>query len=197
MRKFLLTLLFIITAAASPAGVGFGQKKQAQCEESSKAVRNWALIERDYVYFDYILCPAGIEPQKPLVWVWITTRGNGYAVEKWAPDRDGADAVSMFHDKKKAYTIYADLDAVPLTLFKAERRAAVPANMSSQPFLLEGAQLIPLENLPPDSAEAFKYIFKNADVLIKKAQGKVPLLHESPRIGALADSLDKLLKARK
>jgi len=197
MRKFLHTLLLIITVAASPAGVGFGQKKQAQCEESSKATRNWALIDRDYVYFDYILCPAGMEPQKPLVWVWITMRDNGYAVEKWAQDRDGADAVSVFHDKKKVYTLYADLNAVPLTLFKAERRAAVPTNMSRQPFLLEGSQLIPLEKLTPDSAEALKYVFKNADILIKKAQGKVPLLHESPRIGALAESLDKLLKARK
>ena len=197
MRKFLLTLLLTMTVAASSAGVGFGQKKQAQCEESSKAVRNWELIDRDYFYFDYILCQAGMDPQKPLVWVWITRRGNGYAVEKWAQDRDGADAVSMFHGKKKAYTLYADLNAVPLTLFKAERRAAVPANMSRQPFLLEGSQLIPLEKLTPDSAEAFKYVFKNADVLIRKAQGKVPLLHESPRIEALTDSLDKLLKARK
>jgi hypothetical protein len=197
VRKILFTLLVTITVAASPAGVGFGQKKQAQCEQSSKAVRNWALIDRDYVYFDYVLCPASAEPQNPLVRVWITTRGNGYAVEKWAQDRDGADAISMFHEKKQAYTLYRDLNAVPLTLFKAERRAAVSGDMGRQPFLLEGSYLLPMEKLKPDSVEMVKRAFNNADIIIKKAQGKVALLHEAPRLGALVDSLDGLLKARK
>lgn len=197
MRKYLLTLMLTLTVAASLGDAALGQKKQAQCEQSSKTVRNWSLIGRDYVYFDYILCPASEDAQEPLVKVWITTRGNGYSVEKWAQDRDGADAISMFHDKKQAYTLYRDLNAVPLTLFKAERRAAVPANIGSESFLLEGSRLIPLKELTPQSAEMVKRVFKNADIVIRRAQDKVPLIAESHRLGAIAESLDEILKARK
>jgi len=38
-----------------PAGEGRGQKKPDKCEISSPIVRNWELIGRDYVFFDYVL----------------------------------------------------------------------------------------------------------------------------------------------
>lgn len=196
MHKFLLTVLLTTTVVASPSGAGSGQKKQPQCEHSPQTVRNWELIDRDYIYFDFVLCPAGTG-SNPFVRVWITTRGNGYAVERWAQDRDGADAVTMFQKERQAFTLYRDLGAVPLTLFRAERRSAVPAEMGRQPFLLEGTLLLPIEKLTPESVERVKNVFKDADVLIKKSQQKVPLLHESRRVAAVADSLDKILKARK
>jgi hypothetical protein len=196
MRKFLLTLILAATPLA-PADAVFGQKKQTDCQQGSNLPRNWDLIGRDYVYFDYVLCPADINPAQPLVRVWITTRGNGFAVEKWAQGRDGADIVSVFYGKKKAYTLYRDLDAVPLQMFKAERRSSVPQDMSKQPFMAEGASLIPFENLTPESAEKAKKVFESADTIIKAAQNKVALLHESPRIAVIVDALDKPLKAQK
>lgn len=189
--------MLTMTVAASPVDVGFGQKKQAQCEQSSRSVRNWELIGQFYVYFDSVLCPASADPQNPLVRVWITTRGNQYAIEKWAQDRNGADVISMFHDNKQIYTLYRDLNAVPLTMFKAERRAAVPVHMGNQSFLLEGFNLIPLEKLTPDSVAIVKRVFKNADIIIKTAQDKVPLLSEAPRLAAVAEALTELHHSRK
>ena len=179
-----------------PAVEGRGQKKPDKCEISSPIVRNWELIGRDYVFFDYVLCPPGLQPPTPLVRVWLTTKGDGFAIEKWAEGRDGADSVSVYRGKKMAFTLYRDLDAVPLSLFKAERRSAVPAEMARQPFLLESPNLIPLENLTPESVERVKKVFGSADVLIKQAQHKSALLNESPRIGVVVDALDKPLKAQ-
>jgi hypothetical protein len=161
------------------------------------AERNWELVGQDYIYFDYVLCPADMTPRNPLVRVWITTHGDGFAVEKWAQERDGADSVSVFHGKKKAYTIYRDLNAIPLTVFKAESRAGVPAETGRQPFLAEGSTLVPFENLTTDSAEKVKKVFENADILIKKAQSKVSLLREAQRMGAVVNSLDSPLKVQK
>lgn len=195
MHKFQLALLLTVALAASASLVS-GQKKQAQCEQGPNQPRNWELLGKDYVYFDYSLCPAGMNPPQPLVRVWITTRGEGIAVEKWVQDRDGTDVVSMFHEKKKVYTIYRDLNAVPLTVFKAERRSSVPADMAGQPFLAEGNSLIPFENLTPESAEKVRKVFENADAIIKSAQHKVALIFEAPRIGVIVDALDTPLKAR-
>lgn len=179
-----------------PAGEKHGQKKPDKCEVSSSIVRNWELIGRDYVYFDYVLCPPGLQPPSPLVRVWLTTKGDGFAIEKWAEGRDGADSVSVYRGKKRAFTLYRDLDAVPFALFKAERRSSVPAEMAGQPFLLEGPTLIPLENLTPESVERVKKVFGSTDILIKQAQSKSALLNESPRIGIVVDALDKPLKAQ-
>ena len=195
MRKSLLTLLLAATLAAS-AGAGSAQKKQAQCEQGTNQPRNWELLGQDYVYFDYVLCPAGMNPPQPLVRVWITTRGDGIALEKWAQDRDGTDVISMFHGKKKAYTLYRDLNAVPLTVFKADRRSAVPPDMADKPFLVEGPNLIPSENLTPESAAEVKKAFENADEIIKTAQRKVALLLEAPRIGVIVEALNTSPKAR-
>ena len=195
MRRFRLALLIAVTLAAS-AGVVSGQKKQAQCEQGTNQPRNWEQLGQDYVYFDYVLCPAGMDPPQPSVRVWITTHGEGIAVEKWAQDRDSTDVISMFHGKKKVYTIYRDLNAVPLTVFKAERRSGVPADMAAQPFLAEGNSLIPFENLTPESAEKVKKVFENADALIKSAQRKAALLFDAPRIGVIVAALDTPLKAR-
>ena len=197
MRNFLLTLLLATTLVVAPAGAGFGQKNQAQCEQSSKTERNWELLGQDYVYFDYILCPLGMNPSNPLVRIWITTRGDGIAVEKWAQDRDGADIVSMFNGKKKAYTLYRDLNAIPLKVFKAESRSGVPAETGRQPFLAEGSNLVPLENLTPESAERAKKVFENADILIKQAQRRVALLRETPRIAVIVEALSSPLKVQK
>ena len=179
-----------------PAGGGRGQKKPAKCEMASPVDRNWEQIERDYVFFDYVLCPPGLQPPAPLVRVWLTTRGDGFGIEKWAEGRDGADSVSVYRGKKLAFTLYRDLDAVPLSLFKAERRSAVPAEMARQPFLLESPSLIPLENLTPESAERVKKVFGSADVLINHAQRKSALLNESPRIGIVVNALAQPLKAQ-
>jgi hypothetical protein len=180
-----------------PAGAGLGQKKQSQCEQAAQTNRNWELIGHDYVYFDYVLCPANMNPPNPLIRIWITTHGDGLAVEKWAQDRDGADVVSMFNGKKKAYTLYRDLNAIPLKVFKAESRSGVPAETGKQPFIAQGTDLIPLENLTPDSAERARKVFENADVLIKTAQSKASLLHETSRIAAIFESLNSPLKAQK
>jgi hypothetical protein len=196
MRKFLLPLLFA-AALVAIADVGLGQQKPSQCEQGPNQPRNWELIGNDYVYFDYILCPADIKPPQPLVRIWITTQGDGVAVEKWAQGRDGADLISMFHGTKKAYTLYRDLDAIPLKVFKAESRKSVPAGMSKQPFLIEGSDIIPLENLTAESAEKVKKAFESADIIIKSAQRKVALYHETPKIEAILDALNKPLKAQK
>jgi hypothetical protein len=55
-------------------------------------------------------------PPRPAVSIWITMRGNGIAVEKWKQDDNGADTVAVFDGKKKAYTLYRHLNAVPFTL---------------------------------------------------------------------------------
>jgi hypothetical protein len=179
-----------------PAGEGRGQKKPDKCEMPSPVERNWELMGRDYVYFDYVLCPPGLEPPTPLVRVWLTTKGDGFGIEKWTDGRDGADLVSVYRGKKRAFILYRDLDAVPLSLFKAERRSTVAAEMARQPFLLEGPNLIPLENLTPESVERVKNVFGSADVLIKQAQRKSALLNESPRIGIVVDALAQPLKAQ-
>ena len=197
MSKFLLTLLLATTPVVAPVGAGFAQKKPAKCEQGSMTEQNWALVGQDYVYFDYVLCPAEMNPTNPLVRIWITTAGDGIAVEKWAQDRDGADNISVFHGKKKAYTLYRDLNAIPLNVFKAENRSGVPADVGRQPFLAEGSTLAPLENLMPDSAERATKVFENADILIRKAQSKVALIRETLRIAALVDTLDKPFKVQK
>jgi hypothetical protein len=197
MRKALLTTLFGAALAAAPDGAGFAQKKQGRCEQAAQTERNWEMIGQDYVYFDYVLCPADANSADPLVRVWITTRGDGIAVEKWLPERDGADSVSVFNGKKKAYTLYRDLNAVPLKVFKSERRSAVPPDMAGQPFLVEGSSLVPLENLTPDSAERAKKVLESADVLIRHAQRKGQLLRESQRIAAIVNTLEEPLKAQK
>ncbi|MDX6304727.1 MAG: hypothetical protein QOI77_1696, partial [Blastocatellia bacterium] len=141
MCKILLTFLLATALMVVPAGAGLGQKKQSQCEQAAQTNRNWELIGHDYVYFDYVLCPANMNPPNPLIRIWITTHGDGLAVEKWAQDRDGADVVSMFNGKKKAYTLYRDLNAIPLKVFKAESRSGVPAETGKQPFIAQGTDL--------------------------------------------------------
>ena len=197
MSKILLTLLFVAALTVLlPAGAGLGQKKQSQCEQAAQTNRNWELIGRDYIYFDYVLCPANMNPASPLIRVWITTHGDGLAVEKWAEDGDRADVVSMFNGKKKAYTLYRDLNAIPLQVFKAEHRSGVAAETSKQLFLAQGNSLIPLENLTPDSAERARKVFENADVLIRTAQIKGALLHDASRMAAIFESLNSPLKAQ-
>ena len=188
MRRVFLMLLLAATVLA-PAGAGLGQKKEGKCEDGPRGTRNWELIGRDYVYFDYVLCPAGAEPPSPLVRVWITTRGQGIALERWSQDREGADSVAVFDGKKKAYTLFRDLKAVPLKMLKAETRAGIPADMGGRPFLAKGTELIPFENLTPDSGERVEKVFGNADAGVKKAGAKVPLLYEAPRIGVITESL--------
>jgi len=68
--------------------------------------------------------------------------------------------------------------------------------MARQPFLVEGSQLIPLENLTQESVERVKKIFGSTDVLIKRAQLRSVLLNESPKIGLIVDALAKPLKAQ-
>ena len=185
----LLIILLLAPILVAPAGALLGQKKPTKCEVGPRGMRNWELVGRDYVYFDYVICPADINPRNPLVRVWITTRGNGIALEKWTQDRQGADNVSMFNGEKKAYTIYRDLNAIPLTLLKAERRSSVPADVAGRPFLGEGVSLIPIKNLTPDSAKWVEKAFEEADSVIKKAEAKEVLLYEAPRIGAIVESL--------
>ena len=179
-----------------PAGEGRGQKKPDKCEISSPVERNWDLIGNEYVFWDYVLCPPGLQPPTPLVRVWLTTKGDGFAIEKWAEGRDGADSVSVYRGKKRAFTLYRDLDAVPLSLLKAERRSAVPAEIAQQPFLLEGPTLILLKNLTPESVERVKKVFGSSDVLIKHAQRKGSLLNESPSIRIVVDAIAEPLKAQ-
>jgi len=194
MLKFLLTLLFASALVVSPVAPGQGQKKQTQCEESAHTDQNWVLMGQDYVYFDYVLCPADMNPANPLVRIWITTHGDGIAVEKWAQDRDGANNISVFHGKKKAYTLYRDLDSIPLKVFKTESRSGVSIDVGSQPFLAEGPTLAPLENLTSESADRTRKVFEQANILVRKAESKVALSREALRIVAIVDALDKPLK---
>lgn len=196
MHRFLLVLL-LVAALPSPVGAGLGQKKKDPCEQGPILPRNWEQIGRDYIYFDYVLCPADVDPPSPLVRIWITTQGNGFALEKWAGDRQGADVVAVFYGKKRSYTLYRDLKAIPLKLFKAERRSGVPDEISSQPFLGEGVNLIPLENLTPESAKKIRKVFENADVLIKTAEAKKGLLPEAPRMGSVTEALNEPMKEQK
>ena len=177
-----------------PAGAPRRPKIPDKCETPSPSARNWELIGHGYVFFDYVLCPPGLQPPAPLVSVWLSAKGDGFSIEKWAEGRDGADLVSVYRGNKMAFTLYRDLDAVPLSLFKAERRSAVPAEMARQPFLREGSHLIPLTNLAPESVERVKKVFGSTDVLIKQAQRKSVLLNESPKIGIIVDALEKPLK---
>src|SRR5258707_6398533 len=89
MRKILLTLLFVAALTVLlPVGAGLGHKKQSQCEQAAQTNRHWELIGRDYVYFDYVLCPANMNPPSPLIRVWITTSGAGIVIDKCADDID-------------------------------------------------------------------------------------------------------------
>jgi hypothetical protein len=196
MRKILFTLLFATITVLLPVGAVLGQKKQSQCEPAAQTNRNWELIGRDYVYFDYVLCPANTNPPNPLIRVWITTHGDGIAVEKWAEERDGADVVSVFNGKKKAYTLYRDLSAIPSQVFKAESRSGVPAETGKHLFLAQGTNLVPLENLTPDSADRARKVFENADMLIRTAQSKGALLHDNSRIAVIIESLNRPLNAQ-
>jgi hypothetical protein len=180
----------------APAGEGRGQKKPDKCELSAKTVRNWDVIGNEYVFFDYVLCPPGLQPPAPLVRVWLTTKGDGFAIEKWGEGRDGADSVSVYRGKKRAFTLYRELGAVPLTIFKAERRSAVPADLAAQPFMQEGVNLIPLENLKPESAERVRKVFEGADVLVRAAQGRYALLHDVPKMEVIVTALAQPLKAQ-
>ena len=178
-------LLFAVAVVVLLSGDSVrAQKPPAQCEQGNSVPRNWELIDKDYVYFDYVLCPANMSPAQPLVRVWITTQGNGFAVEKWADDRDGSDRLTFFQGKTKAYTLYRDLKAIPLTVFKAESRAQVPAEMSSEPFLSE------------ESAERAKKAFENADGIIRAAQRRLALLFESSKIGVIVTALGPPFKQR-
>lgn len=195
MSKLLLTLILTTAFVATPPDAD-GQKKQSQCEQASATERNWELIGQQYVYFDYVLCPPGMNPPSPLVRIWITTNGDGIGVEKWSKDREGADVVSMFNGKKKAYTLYRDLNAVPASVFKLERRSGVAAEIASKPFLAQGTMLVPFENLTPDSAKRAQKVFESADLLIQTAQKKASLLHEAGPIGVIVESLSSPLKAQ-
>lgn len=194
MRAYLIHLL-LATGLALFSGPALGQKKDDRCEEGNNYPRNWAQLEREYVYVFYELCPSDL-PGKPMVNVWITTGGKGIALEKWAKDREGAEAVILFVDKKKTYTLYRDLKAIPLQFLKAERRSNVPPETAAQPFMLEGVYLVLLENLTDESAERVKKVFESADTLIKKAEMKVALLYDTPRIKAIVEALEHPLKQK-
>lgn len=197
MRNLLLTTALsaaALFACLTTAPAARAQKRQDKCEQSFTPVRNWEVIGSEYVYFDYVLCPPGLSPPKPLVHVWLTTRGDGFAVEKWSEARDGADVVTVFRGTKKAFTVYRDLSAVPLALFKAERRAAVPAETAKQPFLVEPPNLVPFENLKPESAERVRKVFESADVLIRQAEKKNALLAVTEKVGVVVNSLAEPLK---
>lgn len=200
----LTSILFLPTAFKS-AGTALGQKKRGECVQAARKERSRDKVGQDYVYMDYVLCSPGMEPPNPLVRVWMTTRVEQADVAKWGPSRDGADLqinverwsagrdgadlVSVSHGGKTAYTLYRDLDAVPLQLFKAERRAAVPTEMAGQPFVREGGTLIPLENLTPESAERVRKVFEDADALVRLAQRKTTLNQDSKRISGMVESL--------
>ena len=194
MRKYLIALLFFAALGSAPAGTGHAQKVPSRCEQAFKGERNWEVIGGEYVYFDYVLCPLGTDPPSPLVMIWLTKSGDGIAVEKWAQARDGADLVNVFHGKKKTYTLYRDLNAVPLKVFKAERRSTVPSGLAGQPFLQDGSSLVPLGNLTPESAARVTKVFENADALVKQAERKVALIRATERIGAIVAALDSPLK---
>lgn len=182
--------------ALALSGPALGQKKDDRCEEGNNYPRNWAQLEREYVYFFYELCPPDLVPAKPLVKVWITIGGNGISLEKWSKDREGADAVILFVDKKKTYTLYRDLKAIPLQFLKAERRSNVPPETAAQPFMLEGSYLVLFENLSDESAQRVKKVFESADTLIKKSEMKVALLYDTPRIKTIVEALEQPLKQK-
>lgn len=200
MRKLLAALLL---AAASPAGAGLAQtgegylqKKRAGCEQAPRTDRNWEQLPQGTVYFDYELCPPGLEPAAPLVMILLTTHGDVVSVEKWAQGRDGADFVAFYRGKKVAFTLYRDLAAVPAKVFKPERRSGVPAETAARPFLVDGAKLIPFENLTEESAERVAKVLEGADTLVKRAQAKVSLIREAERLRLIVDLLDRPPRAR-
>ena len=197
MRKVLLSLI-VVAAVLTLAGATFGQqKKQTKCEIGPNRPRNWEQIEDRYIYFDYVLCPADPDAARPLIRIWLTRGDTGIAVEKWAQNRDVADTITVFEGQKKLYTLYRDLDAVPLKVFKAESRSRVPAEMAKHSFLAQGSSLIPLENLTPESAERAARAFRNADTAMEAARRKLPLLPEAPRLGTIIKDLDRPLEAQK
>lgn len=206
------TSILFSTATFKSAGAGVGQKNRGECVQARRKERTSGKVGKDYVYMDYVLCSPDMDPPNPLVRVWLTTRldpmyeGKWEAsrkgadlqidVEKWVSGRDGADLISVSHGRRSDYTLYRDLSAVPLEVFKAERRSDVPAEVSSQPFLLEGPSLIPLENLTPESAERVRKVFEDADALVKRAEGRKTLNEESKRILAMVESLNSPFKGR-
>lgn len=194
MRYLFITHLLAISLAAQHANAGSVIKKPEKCEQAAPAQRNWEEFDGEYVYWDYIVCPPGAESSGLLVKVWLTGRGDGYSLEKWSPERDGADAVVVYHRTKKAFTLYRDLDAIPLKLFKAERRSSVAAETARRPFLAQGSSLIPLENLTPQSAERVTKIFESGDVLVRQAQRKMVLLRETAKIEVIFKALKEPLK---
>lgn len=194
MRYLFLGNLLVMLLGAQHANSGSVIKRPAKCEQAAPAERNWEEFNGEYVYWDYIVCPPGAEPSGLLVKVWLTGRGDGYSLEKWSPGRDGADAVVVYHRTKKAFTLYRDLDAIPLKMFKAERRSSVPAETAKQPFLAQGSSLIPLENLTPQSAERVTKIFESSDVLVRQSQRKMALIRETAKIETIFTSLKEPLK---
>jgi hypothetical protein len=199
MRKLFL-LLSIVPLITVFVGSAFAQgkpDKPDKCEVGGRLPRNWAQFESIYVYFDYVLCPPDLKPARPLVQVWITGEGNSYEVDKLRVDRDGADVISVYRDKNKAFTLYRDLNAVPLSIFHADRRGQVPPEVAGKPFLQEGKLLIAFENLKSESGERVKKAFKGADAVIKAAERKVPLLHESSNIKEVYFALMTSLKSEK
>jgi phosphopantetheine adenylyltransferase len=56
---------------------------------------------------------------------------------------------------------------------------------------------VPLSNLTPESAARASKVFESADVLVRKEQKKVALLHETPRVATIVDALEKPPKAQK
>ena len=194
MRRLLIVSLLCASALAM-RGDASGQKKQAPCRANPPIERNWELVGRDYMYFGYTLCPPDVaNDSRPLVTVWFTLRGDGISVVKWRKDRHGADQVSLSRGDKRAYIIFHDLDAIPVGLLKAESRGGIPAETAKQPFLAEGKTLIPAENLPPEAAQRIKKAFEYADALIQKGESEVSLLHESNKMVALADLLNRPFK---
>jgi hypothetical protein len=196
MRYLLLIHLFASLLTAQQAGAGIVKNKPPKCEQAAPAVRNWDVIEDEYVYWDYLLCPPD-EKSNPLVKVWLTGRGDAYSVEKWAQERDGADAVVVYRGTKKDFILYRDLNAIPLSMFKAERRSAVPAETASRPFMAKGSSLVPLENLTPESAERVVKIFQSGDVLVRQAQARGALLRDTPKIRVIFEAMNVPLKELK
>lgn len=202
MRRFLTALLLAASASAAAAearaqtGEGYLQKKRAGCEQAPRTEPNREQLSQGVVYFDYELCPPGLEPAAPLVMILLTTHGDVISVEKWTEGRDGADFVAFYHGKKIAFTLYRDLAAVPLKVFKAERRSGVPAETAARPFLVNGTSLIPFENLTEESAERVAKVLEGADTLVKRAQSKVSLTREAERLRLIVDLLDRPPKAR-
>lgn len=196
MRKSSTLAILVTILVLGFAGLARGQGKDKRCEEGNAYPRNWIQAEREYIYFFYELCPPDLTPPRARVKVLITSAGKKISIEKWASDRPGADSVTIFSDDKKIYTLYRDLKAVPLQFFKQERRSVVPAEMAAQPFMIEGSALVPSENLLPESAEQVRKVLENADVLIKKAEMKVALLFDSPRIEALVVATERKIKQR-